>query len=53
MVIFLKLQQEGTKMNEGQATKDTKYNLRPEIVIIAGSARLPENITAKYVFVFL
>ena len=37
-------------MDEDQATKDMKYNLRPEIIVIAGSARLPENITAKHVF---
>jgi len=35
---------------DNQTTKDTKYNLRPETVVIAGSARLPENITAKHVF---
>jgi len=37
-------------MNEDQTTKDAKYNLRPETVVIAGSAKLPENITAKHVF---
>ena len=37
-------------MNEDQYTKDMEYNLRPETVVIAGSARLPENITAKHVF---
>ena len=37
-------------MDEDQATKDMKYDLRPETVVIAGSARLPENITAKHVF---
>jgi len=36
-----------------QITKDTKYNLRPETVVIAGSARLPENITAKHVFGYI
>ena len=37
-------------MNEDQTAKDTRYSLRPETVVIAGSARLPENITAKHVF---
>ncbi len=37
-------------MNEDLYTKDMKYNLRPETIIVAGSARLPENITAKHVF---
>ncbi len=37
-------------MNEDQ---NAKYNLRPETVVIAGSARLPENITAKHVFGYL
>ncbi len=37
-------------MDEDQYTKDTEYNLRPETVVIAGSARFPENITAKHVF---
>ena len=40
-------------MNEDQYTKDMKYNLRPETVVIAGSARLPENITAKHVFGYI
>ncbi len=31
-------------------TKDAKYNLRPDTIIVAGSARLPEGITAKHVF---
>jgi len=30
-----------------------EYNLRPETVVIAGSARLPENITAKHVFGYI
>ena len=30
--------------------KAVEHNLRPETVVIAGSARLPENITAKHVF---
>ena len=37
-------------MDEDQYTKEMEYNLRPETVVIAGSARLPENITAKHVF---
>ena len=40
-------------MDDDQTTKSTKYNLRPETVIIAGSARLPENITAKHVFGYI
>ncbi len=40
-------------MNEDQSIKDMKYNLRPETVVIAGSARLPENITAKHVFGYI
>ena len=31
-------------------TKDAKYNLRANTIIIAGSARLPEGVTAKHVF---
>lgn len=30
-------------MNQG-------YKLRPDTIVVAGSARLPENIAAKYVF---
>jgi len=30
--------------------EDMQYNPRPETIVIAGSARLPENITAKHVF---
>ncbi|MHA2315293.1 MAG: DUF3870 domain-containing protein, partial [Candidatus Hermodarchaeia archaeon] len=37
-------------MNEGLYTKDMKYNIRPETIIVAGSARLPEEVTAKHVF---
>ncbi len=37
-------------MNEDQSTKGMKYNLRPETIIVAGSARLPEEATAKHVF---
>ncbi len=35
-------------MNEDQVAKDTKYNLRPETIVIAGSARLPKSITGKH-----
>ena len=30
--------------------KAAEYNLRPETIIVAGSARLPEGVTAKHVF---
>ncbi len=30
--------------------KAAEYNLRPETIIVAGSARLPEEATAKHVF---
>lgn len=30
--------------------KGKGYKLRPDTIVIAGSARLPENITAKHVF---
>jgi hypothetical protein len=30
--------------------KAVEHNLRPETIIVAGSARLPEGITAKHVF---
>ena len=33
--------------------KAADYNLRPETIIVAGSARLPENITAKHVFGYI
>lgn len=39
--------------NQTKPNHDAKYNLRPETVIIAGSARLPENITAKHVFGYI
>ncbi len=29
---------------------DAEYNLRPETIIVAGTARLPEEVTAKHVF---
>jgi len=40
-------------MNEDQAANSTKRNLRPETIVIAGSARLPDNITAKHVFGYI
>jgi hypothetical protein len=40
-------------MDEDQAKKNTKYNLRPKTIVIAGSARLPENTTAKHVFGYM
>ncbi len=30
--------------------KSVEHNLRPETIIVAGSARLPEEVTAKHVF---
>lgn len=33
-----------------QKTKAAEHNLRPETIIVAGSARLPEEVTAKHVF---
>ena len=30
--------------------KTAEHNLRPETIIVAGSARLPEEVTAKHVF---
>ncbi len=30
--------------------KAVEHNLRPETIIVAGSARLPEEVTAKHVF---
>jgi len=39
-----------SRMNEDQSTKDMNYNIRPETIIVAGSARLPEEVTAKHVF---
>ena len=40
-------------VNQAKPNHNAEYNLRPETVIIAGSARLPENITAKHVFGYL
>ena len=37
-------------MGQNEDIKDAAYGLRPETVVIAGSARLPENITSKHVF---
>ncbi len=33
-----------------EKVNDAEYNLRPETIIVAGSARLPEEVTAKHVF---
>jgi len=33
-----------------QKAKAAEHNLRPETIVIAGSARLPEEVTAKHVF---
>ena len=41
------------KAHENQTTTGARYNLRPETVIIAGSPRLPENITAEHVFGYI
>ncbi len=40
-------------MGEEQILESSQYNLRPETIVIAGTARLPENITAKHVFGYL
>ncbi len=37
-------------MDKGQRAEGEKYKLRPDTIVVAGSARLPENITAKHVF---
>jgi len=37
-------------MNEEKTRRPAKHKLRPETIVIAGSARLPENVTAKHVF---
>ena len=34
-------------------TKEKGYKLKADTIIIAGSSRLPENITAKHVFGYL
>ena len=34
-------------------TKEEKYKSSPDTLVIAGSARLPENVTAKHVFGYL
>ena len=36
-------------MHKGQRAEDKKDKLRPDTIIIAGSARLPENTTAKHI----
>lgn len=37
-------------MSKGWSTEQKKHELRPNTIVIAGSARLPENTTAKHVF---
>ena len=37
-------------MSQDRKNKDERCKLRPDTIVIAGSARLPENITAKHVF---
>lgn len=37
-------------MDKDKKGEEGKYKLRPDTIVIAGSARLPENITAKHVF---
>ena len=39
-------------MSKDQRTEGEKDRLRPDTIIVAGSARLPENITARHVFGF-
>jgi hypothetical protein len=40
----------GLIMDMDQRTESEKDRLRPDTIIVTGSARLPENITAKHVF---
>jgi len=37
-------------VHKNQEIENEKYKLRPDTIIVSGSARLPENITAKHVF---
>jgi len=37
-------------VNKDQRTEGEKDKLRPDTIIVAGSARLPENIAARHVF---
>jgi len=37
-------------VSKDQRTEGEKDKLRPDTIIVAGSARLPENITARHVF---
>lgn len=37
-------------MNKDQRTEGEKDKLRPDTIIVAGSARLPENIAVRHVF---
>ncbi len=36
--------------NQTKPNHDAKYNLRPETIVIAGSARLPKDVTTQHVF---
>jgi len=40
-------------MSKGWSTEQEKHKLRPNTIVVAGSARLPENSTAKHVFGYL
>ena len=40
----------GLIVNKDQRTEGEKDKLRPETIIVAGSARLPENIAVRHVF---
>jgi len=49
--LFSEIWQEGL-VHKNQEIEEEKYKLRPDTIIVAGSSRLPENITAKHVFGF-
>jgi len=40
-------------MSKGWSTEQKKHESGPNTIVIAGSARLPENATAKHVFGYL
>jgi len=40
-------------MSNGRIAEQEKHRLSPSTIVIAGSARLPENVTAKHVFGYL
>jgi len=40
-------------MNKDQRTEGEKEKLRSDTIIIAGSARLPENIAIKHTFLVI